>query len=110
MRLRRLVDERYTVSSLLVLSQSKSPKEIQQTVENGEKPNLSTENSVELEKNQDNGRDSPSLLPSSSICGNYYETVLSENNWLKDSDGHVQTQPTLKRVRYCLFSWFLLVN
>jgi hypothetical protein len=98
MRLRRIVDERYTASSLLVLSQSKSPKENQKTLENAVIPDTSRENSVELATNHDDELDSPALLPSSSICGNYYESILSENSWLKDSDGNVQIQPSLKRV------------
>jgi hypothetical protein len=99
MRLRRIVDERYTASSLLVLSQSKSPKGNQKTLENDVIPDISRENSGELAKtNQYDELDSPALLPSSSICGNYYESILSENSWLKDSDGNVQIQPSLKRV------------
>ena len=74
MRLRQLIDEQYTASSLLGLSQS---------------PRVTSEPT------------GPHLLPSSSICNNYYEKVLAENSWIKDANGvpYVQIQAAAKRVR-----------
>lgn len=70
-----MIDERYTASSLLGLSQSPSSK-------------LESEQKVQL-------------LPSTSICNNYYESIISENNWIKDTNGNPYFQPAqaTKRVR-----------
>lgn len=78
MRLRQIIDERYTASSLLGLS--RTPQNA-----GGRR---SPDNKLQIE-------------PSSSICGNYYETVINENSWLKDSNGvpYNQNIPTTKRVR-----------
>lgn len=74
MKLRQLVDERYTASSLLGLS-----------------------NKFILAK------DEQSLVPSSSICHNFFEEVLKENSWLRDSTGQLilndTSTNTTKRVR-----------
>jgi hypothetical protein len=53
MRLRQIVDERYTASSLLGLSQNYVADPI-----------------------------TSALLPSTSICGNYYSKIVTENQWL----------------------------
>jgi hypothetical protein len=74
MKLRQLVDERYTASSLLGLS-----------------------NKFLISK------DDKQLVPSTSICHNYFEEVLKENSWLRDSSGQLilndTSANTAKRVR-----------
>jgi hypothetical protein len=81
--MRQLIDERFTASSLLGLSRSSVDDEDDRTTINS------------------SGAESPTLLPSSSVCGNYYEKIIAENHWLKDANGnpftHLQVQP--KRVR-----------
>ena len=77
MKLRQLVDERYTVSSLLGLSRTSTDK----------------------------AGESIKLLSSSGICSNVYENVLSENMWMKESSTNASTNTELspeysnKRVR-----------
>ena len=74
MMLRQLVDERYTASSLLGLSNCMS---------------------ILKDENQ--------FVPSNSICHNYFEEVLKENSWLRDSSGQLilndSSTQAIKRVR-----------
>lgn len=64
-----MVDERYTASSLLGLSQCGNECESQIT-----------------------------LKPSSMLCDNYYEQVMSENSWMNEGASDSGSIPT-KRVR-----------
>lgn len=71
-RLRQLIDERYTASSLLGLSQALSKRDPDQV----------------------------QLKPSSSVCENYYAEVMTENNWVRDSNGApLHSSTGVKRVR-----------
>lgn len=84
-RLRQLVDERYTASSLLNLSNVNS------TCSNS---NTNGENTVHNEGTQ--------ILPSSQICNNSYLQILRENSWLRDgASSNIPIFPTTpeKRVR-----------
>jgi hypothetical protein len=71
-----MIDERYTASSLLGLSQSPNTK-------------------------RENDQNKVALVPSSTICNNFYENIITENNWIKDTNGNPYFQPvqTAKRVR-----------
>mmetsp|Transcript_25359 Transcript_25359/g.27712 ORF Transcript_25359/g.27712 Transcript_25359/m.27712 type:complete len:459 (-) Transcript_25359:542-1918(-) len=75
-KLRQMIDERYTASSLLGLSQSPNTK-------------------------RENDQNKVALVPSSTICNNFYENIITENNWIKDTNGNPYFQPvqTAKRVR-----------
>lgn len=68
-KLRQLIDERYTASSLLGLSQL-----------------------------GDSSRESLiPMLPSSSICRNYYADTLLENTWPKDDQASASTPKRVRR-------------
>lgn len=72
-KLRQIIDERYTASSLLGLSQAIGG----------------------------NGTSSIKLLPSSVLCNDYYSKVLAENSWLSGENGPGKDEPSVvsKRVR-----------
>lgn len=72
-KLRQLIDERYTASSLLNLSQS-----------------------VNDDTHHQAGDVAVTLMPSTSICKNFYADVLAENGFLRD--GFMGSSPSMNSI------------